>query len=359
MSGLSQEKRERLKQLAKGEFLQSSDPAIDAFLKRMEEEGGPVFSDVYCGDMSFYNAPRRSDLDAIDVAVVGVPFEASAPVRGGTRLGPRSFREWSRVRGPIHDAWNTIPFDLCSVADYGDVTFDSPHDVDACIDRIAQVYAGFRNAGIAPLSAGGVHTMSHPILKGLVAGEPVGLVQIDAHADTARGSFQGNLQNDCSVFLNAVLDDAIDPERTIQIGIRGSLSAYWDFSREAGMRVMPMAEVFEAGVSGVLDEIRRVIGDGPFYLTLDTDGIDATYLPGTQLPEPFGLTTREVLLILRGLRGMDIMGADIVELCPPYDPHGISANVSAALGFEMLCLLSEAHVARHGARRKTHWSSRA
>ena len=110
MGGVSPEKRERLKELAKGEFLQSSDPVVDAFLKRMEEEGGPVFSDVYCGDMSFFNAPRRSDLDAIDIAVVGVPFEASAPVRGGTRLGPRSFREWSRVRGPIHDAWITIPF---------------------------------------------------------------------------------------------------------------------------------------------------------------------------------------------------------------------------------------------------------
>ena len=356
MAGLSAEKREKLKALAKGDFLQSSDPAIDAFLKRMEGEGAPVFSDVYSGEMSFYNAPRKSDPADMDVAVVGVPFEASAPVRAGTRLGPRSFREWSKVRGPIHDAWNTIPFELCSVADHGDVVFDSPHDVDACIDHITQVYAGFSSAGVAPLSVGGVHTMTHPILKGLAAGEPVGLVQIDAHADTARGSFQGNLLNDCSVFLNAALDDAIDPERTIQIGIRGSLSAYWDFSRESGMRVMPMAEVFEAGVAGVLGEIRRVIGDGPFYLTLDTDGIDATYLPGTQLPEPFGLTTREVLLILRGLRGMDMIGADIVELCPPYDPNGISANTSAALGFEMLCLLAEAHVARRGQRRKTHWT---
>ena len=118
---------------------------------------------------------------------------------------------------------------------------------------------------------------------GLAAGEPIGLVQIDAHADTARGTFQGNRLNDCSVFLNAVLDEAIDPERTIQIGMRGSLSPYWDFSREAGMRLIPMHEAYELGVKGLLEEIRRVIGDGPFYFTLDTDGLDATFLPGTEL----------------------------------------------------------------------------
>lgn len=357
MAGFSEEKRARLRALAKGEFLQSSDPAVDAFLKRMEAEKAPVFADVYAGEMNFFNAPRRSDLTKVDVACVGIPFEASAPVRGGTRLGPRSFREWSKVRGPVHDVWRTIPFELVSVADVGDIAFDSPHDVDSCIETIRRRFAEFRHHGIAPYSVGGVHTMTHAILSGLAAGEPIGLVQIDAHADTARGTFQGNRLNDCSVFLNAVLDEAIDPERTIQIGMRGSLSPYWDFSREAGMRLIPMHETYELGVAGLLAEIRRVIGDGPFYFTLDTDGIDATYLPGTELPEPFGFTSREVVQIIRGMRGMDMVGADLVELCPPYDPHGISANIGAALGFETLCILSEAHARRHGRRRKTHWGT--
>ncbi len=355
MARLSKEKMDRLRKLAEGEFLSSSDPAVDAFLKRMEAEKAPVFADVYAGEMNFFNAPRKSNLDEVDLAVIGIPFEASAPVRGGTRLGPRSFREWSKVRGPVHDVWKTIPFELLSVADVGDISFESPHSVPHCVETIRATFADFRKRGITPYSVGGVHTMTHPILSGLAAGEPIGLVQIDAHADTARGTFQGDRLNDCKVFLNAILDEAIDPERCIQIGMRGSLSPYWDFSREAGMRYIPMHEVYDLGVHGILAEIKRVIGDGPFYFTLDTDGIDATYLPGTELPEPFGFTTREVVQIIRGMRGLDIVGADLVELCPPYDPHGISANIGAALGFEVVCLLAEAHVRRHGQKRKTHW----
>jgi arginase family enzyme len=355
MPGMSKERLQRLRELAEGEFLQSSDPNVDAFLRRMEDEQAPVFAEVYAGEMSFFNAPRQTDLDKVDIAVVGVPFEASAPVRAGTRLGPRSFREWSKVRGPVHDVWGTIPFELVSVADVGDIVFESPHDVPHCVDVIQRVFSDYRSRGISPYAVGGVHTMTHPILTGLAGNDGIGLVHIDAHADTARGSFQGHRLNDCRVFLNAMLDGAIDPEKTIQIGIRGALSPYWDFSREAGARVIPMHEVFEIGVSGVLEEIRRVVGDSPFYFSLDTDGIDATFLPGTQLPEPFGFTTREILQIIRGMRGMDLVGADIVELCPPYDPHGISANICAALGFETMCLLAEAHVQRHGQRRKTHW----
>ena len=341
--------------LAEGQFLESRDPAIDAFLKRMEAEKAPVFADVYAGEMNFFNAPRKSNLDEVDLALIGIPFEASAPVRGGTRLGPRSFREWSKVRGPVHDVWKTIPFELLSVADVGDIAFDSPHSVPHCVETIRATFAEFRKRGITPYSVGGVHTMTHPILSGLAAGEPIGLVQIDAHADTARGAFQGDTLNDCKVFLNAILDEAIDPERCIQIGMRGSLSPYWDFSQGSGHALIPMHEVYDLGVAGVLAEIKRVIGDGPFYFTFDTDGIDATYLPGTELPEPFGFTTREVVQIIRGMRGMDIVGADLVELCPPYDPHGISANIGAALGFEVVCLLAEAHVRRHGSKRKTHW----
>ncbi len=355
MPKFSKERLKRLKELAEGEFLQSSDPQVNAFLKRMEAEGAPVFADAYCGEMSFYNAPRRSNLDEIDVAVVGVPMEVSAPVRGGTRLGARSAREWSGVRGPVHDVWRIIPFELCSVADYGDVTFEDPHSVDYCVERLSQVYSQLREHNVRPLSIGGVHTMTHPILRGLSGGEGNGLVHIDAHADTAKGAFQGSPINDCSVFLNAVLEESIDPEKCIQIGMRGSLTPYWDFSREAGMTVYEMHECLEMGMTKLIAEIRRVIGDCPFYLTIDTDALDATYMPGTQLPEPFGFTTREIVQIVRSLRGMDVIGADIVELCPPYDPHGISANIVAAIGFEALCLLAESHVSLHGQNRRTTW----
>lgn len=358
MAKFSVEKKEKLQKLAEGVFLESSDPVVYAFLKRMEAEGAAVFADVYCGEISFYNAPRSSDLDDIDIAVVGVPMEVSAPVRGGTRLAPRSAREWSGVRGPVHDVWRTIPFELCSVADYGDITFEDPHSVDHCVERLSEIYAGFRANNIRPLSIGGVHTMTHPILRGLTGGEGIGMVHIDAHADTAKGSFQGSPINDCSVFLNAVLEESIDPEKCIQIGLRGSLTPYWNFSRQAGMTVYEMHECLEMGIEKLIEEIRSVIGDNPFYFTLDTDAIDATFMLGTQLPEPFGFTTREILQIMRGLRGMNVVGADIVELCPPYDPHGISANIVAAFGFEALCLLAEAHVASHGQTRKTTWNKK-
>jgi arginase family enzyme len=356
MPKFSKEKRERLRALAEGDFLTSKDPNITAFLSRAVAEKAPLFEDAFAGQVTCYNAPSSRDLEAIDVALVGVPFEVTAPVRAGARFGPRSFREWAAYRGPVHDTWKTIPFELCSVADYGDVGLPSPHDAEDITKTVTEAFSGFRAHGIAPFSIGGVHTMSYPILKGLTGGEPVGLVHIDAHGDTARGVFQGGQINDCCVFLKAVLDEAIDPERSVQIGLRGALSNVWEFSEDSGLRVIPMHEVYDIGVEGVIEEIRRVIGDGPFYFSIDSDGIDAAYFPGTQFPEPFGLTSREMLKITRCLRGMDMIGADIAELCPPYDPHGISANFCSALGFEILCVLAEAHVARHGQRRKTHWN---
>ncbi len=355
MPGFSEEKRAKLQALAEGSFMDQGDPDLKKFVERMETEKAPLF-DSFTAHNRYFNAPEISDLEAIDVACIGVPFEVSAPLRAGTRLGPQSLRDWSVFRGPVHDVWKTIPFDLCSVADYGIINFESPHAVEDVVEKITDVFAGFRKHGIRPFSVGGVHTMTYPILKGLSEGEPVGCVHFDAHGDTARGEFQGSKLNDTNVFLMAALDEAIDPEKTVQIGIRNGLSIYWQFSHDSGMRVIPSHEFFELGVDGVVDEIKRVIGDTPFYLSLCTDGIDATHLPGTQLPEPFGLTSREVIQIIRGLRGMDMVGADIAELCPPYDPHGISANVCSAIGFEMVCLLAESHVAANGQKRQTHWS---
>ena len=355
MATFSQEKRERLRALAQGDFLDSRNPKIAAFLQRAVAEKAPLLEDAFSGQNTYYNAPASRTLDEIDVALVGVPFEVSAPIRAGARFGPRAFRDWSVYRGPVHDTWQTIPYELCSVVDYGDVALPSPHDVEDCAEAVTNVYAEFRKHGITPLSIGGVHTLTYPLLKGFRGGEPVGLVHIDAHGDTARGNFQGSHLNDACVFLRAVIDEAIDPDRTVQIGLRGAASYAWEFSTDSGMRVIPMHEVYEIGVKGVIDEIHRVVGDGPFYFSMDTDGVDAAYLPGTQLPEPFGLTSRETLQIVRCLRGMDMIGADITELCPPYDPHGISANFCSAIGFELLCLLAEAHVKRHGQRRKTHW----
>lgn len=348
-------KLKRLKEIAEKGALESRHDTVREFFERMETQQVPIFEDFHAGIDNFYQAPRSQALTDMDIACVGVPFEVSAPIRAGTRFGPKSAREWSKLRGPVHESWNVIPFDLCRIADFGDVVFSSPHDVNECVAELETLYSSFRENNIFPLSFGGVHTMSHPILKGLAGDEPLALVHIDAHADTYRDAYQGDQYSDAAVFLNAALEGGIDPDHTIQIGIRGRSVIFWDFSHEAGMRVVAMDEFFDIGVAGVLAEIKKIIGDRKFYLSVDSDGIDATYLPGTQLPEPFGLTSREVLQIIRGLRGMNIVGADFVELCPPYDPHGISANLAAALGFEMLCLLAEAKHRAHGDKQPTVW----
>ncbi|MDG1988239.1 MAG: arginase family protein [Halieaceae bacterium] len=347
---LSQYQKAALKQLD-----ENNDPRIAAFFKRCIEENNPVLAPALHTEDYFYRAPRTRDLVAVDIGCIGVPMDVSAPYRGGAKFGPRKIREWSKNHGPIHDRWNTIPFDLCSVADIGDVEFSRPHDTRQTVEDIFNKFCELYDADVNPLSIGGVHTISHPILKALGQKEPLGLIHIDAHADTMTGLMQGEELSDGAVFLNAVLDQGIDPERTIQIGIRGRATPFWQFSHDSGMRVITMDDFDELGLQKVLEEVRKIIGDGPCYISMDCDGIDSTYLPGTQLPEPFGLTSREVRSLIRGLRGLDIVGADIVELCPLVDVQDMSSNLTAALGFELLCLLAESRERRIGKSRKTYW----
>jgi agmatinase len=333
------------------------DPRIGSFYKRCSEEQAPIFTPAYSvTEKTFYRAPRRDSLEDVDIACIGVPMQVSAPYFGGQNYGPNALRDSSLTYGgPIHERWNTIPFDLCSIADFGNVDFSRPHNTQQTVEEIYNAYCEVNDAGVVPLTVGGVHTVSHPILKALGREQPLGLIHIDAHADTMTGEMQGEELSDGAVFRHAVLDQGIDPARTVQIGIRGAYTHYWNFSYDSGMRVITIDDFDEMGLPKVLEEVRKIIGDGPCYLTLDCDGIDANYLPGTQLPEPFGLTSREVRNLLRGLRGLDLVGADIVELCPLVDVRDTSSNLMAALGFEMLCLLAEARQARTGETRQTHW----
>lgn len=355
MTQFTDEQRAHYQQLSQKSLAEHRHPDVAAFFQRVSDEALPVFDTTFNGALSFFRAPLTKTLADVDIACVGVPMEAGAIVCAGQKFAPNAVREASHLRGPVHERWNTVPFDLCNIVDYGDVCLSKPHQIDACVEDIFQAYSAFKDNDVVPLTIGGVHTISHPIVKALGRDEPLGLIHIDAHSDTYCGDYQGENHSDAAVFRNAVLDLGIDPKRTVQIGIRGRSVPFWEFSHDTGMRVITMDDVDEMGLSAVIEEARRVVGDGPCYLTLDVDGIDATYMPGTQLPEPFGLTSREVLRLVRGLRGLDLVGADIVELCPPKDPHGVSAHLVGALYFEMLCLLSEARVRRRGVRNKTCW----
>ncbi|MBW2369799.1 MAG: arginase family protein [Deltaproteobacteria bacterium] len=341
--------------LSTEDVLAVKDRTIREFLMRASEEGYSLAAENFLKHQGFFQAPHTKNLDGVDIAFIGVPMDQGAPHRAGTRHGPQAARKWSHIHGPVHQATNCIPFESCRIIDYGDVEFSS-YSARERVEDIHAAYSRLKDADVVPLSIGGEHTITHPILKALGRDEPIGLIHLDAHADTGGTPPGGDDNNDNSVFRKAVLDGAVDPERTIQIGIRGRASILWDFSYDSGMRVVPADEVHEGGAEAIIEEARSILGDGPVYISLDTDVFDPAYFPGTTLPEPFGLTGIQVRDIVRGLRGLDIVGADITELCPPHDPTGISANLTAGMLFEMLCLLTEACVTRTGRSRKTHWA---
>jgi len=248
---------------------------------------------------------------------------------------------------------------MFSVADYGNLSF-AAEDLPTRVDEIHTTYQALHKAGINPLSVGGEHTLTYPIIKALGQDDPLGLLMIDAHSDTGGGIIPGDdtvlAINDASPFRFAIMEGVLDPERCVQIGIRGRASHFWDFSHEVGIRVITANEFHDRGVTHVMDEAREIIGSAPCYFTIDNDGIDPVDMPATGLPEPFGISALDTRRIIRAARGLDIVGADFVELSPRNDPTEQSANIAAGLCFELLCLLTEARAARTDKRRKTHWN---
>ncbi|WP_292635407.1 arginase family protein, partial [Mesorhizobium sp.] len=194
------------------------------------------------------------------------------------------------------------------------------------------------DAGVIPLSIGGDHSISHPILKAVGKKAPVGLIHIDAHCDTS-GLFDMTKFHHGGPFRNAVLDGVLDPTRTIQIGIRGSAEYLWEFTYESGMTVVHAEEVTGLGIPAIIEKARRIVGDGPTYVSFDIDSVDPAFAPGTGTPEVGGLTTREVLELLRGLKGLNIVGGDVVEVAPQYDATTNTAHAAAQVLFEILSLM--------------------
>jgi agmatinase len=358
MASISQERLDKYRALANIPSMEMQDAAVRAIYQRMESEGAAI-RDMRDQATGMYLAPYTQDFDELDIVCVGIPMENSIPLRTSTEDGPEALRKWSQWFGPVHEIWGTIPFEMFSVADYGDIVFEQ-QDILARIEQIYRLYQKLHQAGVNPLSVGGEHTMTYPIMKALGQFEPLGMIHIDAHADTGGAVIPGDSDvlsiNDASPFRHAVMDGVLDPERCIQIGIRGRSEHFWDFSHKTGMRVITASEFHDMGVSVVIEEARKIIGDGPCYITIDNDGIDPIDMPATGLPEPFGVSALDVRCILRGARGLNIVGVDFAELSPANDPTGQSANISAALCFEMLCLLAEARATRSTQRRRTHWN---
>jgi len=309
-----------------------------------ESDGQDEYEVPYAGIPTFLEMPHRSELQDIDIALIGVPFDLGVCNRSGARFGPRAIRNVS-LFGSMNHQSKIVPLELCRIVDVGDVHVDHRYNLDQGIQDIEAYYHRLMDACIVPLSAGGDHSITHPILKAVGRDRPVGLVHVDAHCDTGPGMGFSKFYHG-SPFRNAVLDGVLDPERTIQIGIRGPAEPVWEFSYDSGMTVIHIEDFVEMGVDNVIQKTREVVGDGPAYISFDVDGLDPAYAPGTGTPEVGGLTTREAQTLIRGLRGLNLVGGDVVEVAPQYDPTTNTARVGAQMMFEILCLLAEATAGR-------------
>jgi guanidinopropionase len=293
---------------------------------------------------TFLRSPLARSLDEVDIGLVGIPYDGGVTLRPGARHGPREIRNMSTLMRSTHHVTRFDPFDACRIADLGDVRFGNLFQHDEAIEDIESYYRRLADAGVTPLAAGGDHSVTYPILKALAGKGPLGLVHIDAHTDTW-GPFMGSKFHHGAPFRLAADGGFVDPERTVQIGIRGAQNTQegWDYSLESGMRVIFIEELVQMGVDGIIEEVRKVVGDAPTYLSFDVDAIDPAFTPGTGTPEVGGLTTREALSLLRGLSGLHLIGGDVVEVAPPFDPSGNTALVGATLMYEIVCLLAEAN----------------
>ena len=281
----------------------------------------------------------------LDVALIGVPMDLGVTNRAGARLGPRAVRSVERI-GPYEHVLRVAPMGNLAVADVGDVPMRSRFSLDECHADIEAFYLEVARAGIIPLSVGGDHSITLPILKALGRERPLGMVHIDAHCDTA-GEYEGAKFHHGGPFRLAVLEGVLDPARVIQIGIRGGAEYLWEFSFESGMTVIHAEEVGEMGLAAVVAKAREIVGDGPTYVSFDVDSLDPAFAPGTGTPEVGGLMPREALAILRGLAGIDIVGGDVVEVAPQYDANTTTAQIGAQMLFELLCLVALRKSAQH------------
>ena len=300
---------------------------------------------------TFMRTPLAHSLEGLDIALVGLPYDGAVSNRPGARHGPRGVRDQSSMGRATHHVTKVNPFELCSIADVGDVPLTRSLDVEKTLEEIQTFYHRLSEANVAALSVGGDHSITYPILKGMNPSSPLALVHIDAHMD-CWDVYMGSRFHHGSQVRRSIEAGLVAPERTVMVGTRGPQNTPegWDFVRQNRIRVVYIEEFEELGVKGTVSEVRRVVGDLPTYVSFDVDALDPVYAPGTGTPEIGGLTTREAVGILRGLRGLDWVGAEVTEVAPLLDPGGGTALVGASLMYEMLCHLAESVTRRRSAR---------
>ena len=298
----------------------------------------PRFADV----ATFFRLPIVKDLNKLDYCICGVPWDGGTTNRPGARHGPREVRNASSLIRSYHPVSLKSPYDYFNVADIGDCPVN-PADLQDSLNKIENYYSEIKKSNVIPLSIGGDHLVSLPILRALAKKEPVALFQFDSHSDTWDSYFGGYKYTHGTPFRRAVEENLVNPKKYVMLGIRGSLYDPDDmkWARDQGITIITIDEYYEMGFKKSMEIVQDILGNTPAYLTFDIDGIDPTFAPGTGTPEVGGFNVRETQLIIRKLNKINFIGADVVEVSPPFDLNNMTSLAGATIAFEILCTMTK------------------
>lgn len=300
----------------------------------------------FAGLSTFMRLPAVATAEGLDIALIGIPWDGGTTNRAGARHGPREVRNMSSLMRSAHHASGVAPFEIANIADVGDLSVN-PIDVMDGIARIEAGMAAIVATGALPLAVGGDHLTTLPSLRAVArgprgGGKALGMIHFDAHSDTNDTYFGGNRFTHGTPFRRAIEEGVLDPKRVVQIGIRGSVyePGEHDWAKAQGIRIIYMEEFVARGPAAVIAEALQIVGQDPTYITFDIDSIDPSMAPGTGTPEIGGFTTREAQQMLRLLGPVNIAGADVVEVAPPFDVGGMTALAGATVMFELMCVMA-------------------
>lgn len=306
-------------------------------------EKSPRFADI----ATFMRLPHvpLEKADNLDIGIIGVPWDSGTTNRAGARHGPRHIRDMSSLMRRYHPALDICPYDLVNCADLGDCRVN-PLKIEGTLEMIESFYTQVLDKDIVPLSAGGDHLTTLPILRSLYKKHgPLGMIQFDAHSDLWDIYFGESKYSHGTPFRRAIEEGILDPKRLIQIGLRGGLYDAQDnaWGLAQGVCQISIEEFFTKGVEKTMNEALSIIKNTACYVSFDIDALDPSYAPGTGTPEIGGFTSAQAQHMLRKLRGVNLIGADVVEVSPPFDASGLTGLTGASLMFELLCLLADNH----------------
>tara|TARA_Y100001970_G_scaffold249807_1_gene320803 strand:- start:1458 stop:2399 length:942 start_codon:yes stop_codon:yes gene_type:complete len=307
-------------------------------IKPIQGMSTPRFAEV----ATFFRLPIVKDLNELDYCICGVPWDGGTTNRPGARHGPREIRNASSLIRTYHPISLKSPYDKFNISDIGDCPVN-PADLQDSLKKIEKFFDTIANSKTIPLSIGGDHLVSLPILRSLVKEKPIGMFQFDSHSDTWDSYFGGFKYTHGTPFRRAIEENLIDPKKYVILGLRGGLYDPNDmqWAKDQGITIITTDEYYEMGFDNAMNIVNNVLKDTPTYLTFDIDGIDPTFAPGTGTPEVGGLNVREAQLIIRNLNNINFIGADVVEVSPPFDVNNMTSLVGATIAFEILCTMTK------------------